>query len=118
LPTYDYRCDSCAVVQEFIQSIHQPLPESLPCPKCGCDAFHVFLVAPGVMTGSMTHQSLDVAIGRDAEIRWTKVHERKAVRDKIRRESGKAGLTAVSRDEYVPNDKKLIAIPTPEPRED
>jgi putative FmdB family regulatory protein len=118
LPTYDYRCDACNVVQEFIQSIHKPLPETLPCPKCGCDSFHVFLVSPGVITSNMTHQSIDVSIGRDAEARWGKLTERKAVRDKIRRESGKPGITAVGGGKFVSNDKSLVAIKTPEPKED
>jgi putative FmdB family regulatory protein len=117
MPTYDYRCATCNVVQEFIQSIHKPLPESLLCPKCGCDSFYVFLTAPGVMTAGMSHQSIDVAIGRDAEARWGKINERQAQRDKIRKDSGKSGLTAISRTEFKPNDKKLVAVNTPEPRE-
>lgn len=70
------------------------------------------------MTGSMNHQSIDVAIGRDAEARWKTLHERKAVRDKIRRESGKPGITAVGKNEFVSNNKTLVAIETPEPKND
>jgi hypothetical protein len=106
------------VVQEFRQSIHKPLPESLPCPRCGEDSFYAFLVAPGVLTASMDHKTIDVAIGKDAEVRWEKVIERKAQRDKIRRESGKTGLTAVGIGEYVATDKKLVSVQTPEPKED
>jgi len=118
MPTYDYKCDSCGVVQEFVQSIHKPLPESLPCPRCGEDSFHVFLIAPGVLTANMDHKTIDVAIGKDAEARWEKVNERKARRDKIRRESGKTGITAVAVGEYVATDKKLVSVQTPEPKED
>ncbi len=120
MPTYDYQCstEGCGVVQELVQSIHKPLPESLPCPKCGGDSFHVFLVAPGVLTATMSHQSIDVAIGRDAEARWEKIHNQKAQRDKIRQETGKMSLTKVGNDEYVATDKKLTPIKTPEPKED
>lgn len=118
MPAYDYRCETCGIVNEFVQSIHKPLPESVSCPRCGCDSFHVFLIAPGLMTSGMTHQSIDVTIGRDAEARWEKLNERKSVRDKIRRESGKMGITQVGRDQYVSNDKTLVAVETPEPKED
>lgn len=36
----------------------------------------------------------DAAIGRDAERRWAGIHERKAMRDKARRESGVETITA------------------------
>lgn len=118
MPTYDYRCDTCGVVREFVQSIHKALPESLPCPKCGCDSFHVFLVAPGVLTQGMDHKSIDVAIGRDAEARWGKITERKAERDKVRRESGERALKATGRNEYEPmKGAKLTSVITPEPSE-
>jgi putative FmdB family regulatory protein len=120
MPTYDYRCETCGVVRELIQSIHKPLPESLPCPKCGCDSFHVFLVAPGVLTVGMDHKSIDVSIGKDAEARWTQIEERKAQRDKIRRETGKTNLTQVGTNEYVGTDKELMAVKQgtfPKPKE-
>ena len=110
MPTYDYKCDSCGVVQEFVQSIHKPLPESLPCPRCGEDSFHVWLTAPGIMTGGMSHKTIDVAIGKDAEARWEKVNQRKAQRDKIRRESGKSGISAIGVNEYVATDKELMTV--------
>ena len=121
MPSYDYRCndEKCGVVQEFFQSIHKPLPESMPCPKCGGDSFHVFLVAPGVLTANMTHQSIDVAIGRDAEARWGQIHERRAMRDSVRKKTGKTGITAVGEDgvvTYKPNDKTLTSVETPEPK--
>lgn len=112
MPTYDYKClaDECGVVHELIQSIHKTLPESLPCPRCGEDAFHVILTAPGVLTGNMSQKTEDVAIGKDAEARWNRIHERQAHRDKIRQDSGKQGLTMVGRDEYVATDKQLYSV--------
>jgi putative FmdB family regulatory protein len=120
MPAYDYCCqnEGCAVVQELVQSIHTPLPESLPCPRCKGDSLHVFLIAPGIMTQGMTHQTLDIAIGRDAEVRWGRINERQALRDKIRHDSGKSSLTAVGINQYEATDKKLTAVVTPEPTED
>ena len=117
---YDYKCndEKCGVVQEFIQSIHQPLPESLPCPKCQGDSFYVFLLAPGLLTADMTHQSIDVTIGRDADTRWGKILERKAQRDKIRQETRESALTATGRDEYQPvRGAKFTYVSTPDPTE-
>lgn len=118
MAAYDYRCesDSCGVVQELVQSIHSPLPESLPCPRCGSASFHVFLVAPGVMTGGMSQKTLDVTIGRDAEMRWGQIYERQAVRDKIRKESGEQALKATGLGKYEPlKGARLEAVKTPEP---
>ena len=118
MPTYDYRCDSCGVVQEFVKSFKAPLPESLPCPRCGEDSFHVWLTAPGIMTTGMSHKTIDVAIGKDAEARWEKINERKAQRDKLRKESGEQALTATGRSEYKPiKGAKLTPVTTPEPKE-
>ena len=117
MAAHDYQCGDCGAVQELIQSIHTPLPEALPCPRCGNDSFYVFLVAPGIMTSNFSdsHKSLDIAIGKDAADRWNRINERQAQRDKIRKESGKAGLTATGRDTYEAHDKPLIAVTTPEP---
>lgn len=118
MAAYDYRCesDSCGVVQELVQSIHAPLPESLPCPRCGGLSSHVFLVAPGVMTGGMSQKTLDVAVGKDAEKRWERIHERQALRDKVRKESGEQALKATGLGRYEPlKGARLEAVNTPEP---
>jgi len=116
VPTYDYQCQSCSVVHEHIQSIHKDLPETLKCPRCGKDSEHVILVAPGVATSGMQHMTQDVAIGKDADKRWTGIHEKKAARDKIRRESGKAGLEFKD-GAFKAHDRKLDFVKTPEPKE-
>lgn len=121
---YEYRCDDekCGVVEELIQSIKLPLPEFIHCPRCGHEAFHVFAGAPYVVTSSMTHKTIDVAIGKDAEVRWDRLRDRQAERDKVRRESGKSGLSVsvnpeTGKDEYVAHSKPLFSVNTPEPTE-
>jgi hypothetical protein len=66
----------------------------------------------------MSHKSIDVAIGKDAETRWERVHQRKAERDKIRKDSGEHALTATGRNDYQPvKGAKLTSVTTPEPTE-
>lgn len=101
-------------MQEHIQSIHKDLPESLPCPRCGKASEHVILVAPGIATSNMSQMTQDVAIGKDAEQRWTRILDKKAARDKIRKESGKSGLE-YTKDGFKAHDRKLDFVKTPEP---
>jgi putative FmdB family regulatory protein len=93
MPAYDYQCQECATYHEVVCSISNREDE-IECPRCHGVAEQVILSAPGVMTGSMGHQTQDVAIGRDAEKRWDGIHERKAMRDKVRKESGVDAITA------------------------
>jgi putative FmdB family regulatory protein len=123
---YEYRCEneSCHVVQELIQSIHDPLPDTLLCPKCGGEATQVLLTAPGLLTGNMGQKSLDVMIGKDAETRWGRILDRKAQRDKIREKTGSSVLRVVGRNEHGDNfceplkDAHLEAVAAPKPKED
>ena len=90
------------------------LPETLPCPRCGKDSEHVILVAPAVATSGMSQMTQDVAIGKDADKRWERIHEKRAAKDKIRRESGKTGLTwSESEKTFKPHDRKLEFVSTP-----
>src|SRR5574337_1166419 len=114
---YEYQCTACGVVTEHICPISER-PDSVKCPRCGSPAEQVILSAPGVLTGGMSQAPLDVVIGRDAEKRWDRIHQRQEVRDKIRQDSGKSGLTATGRDTYEAHDKPLVAVKTPEPSED
>lgn len=67
----------------------------------------------------MSNVTQDVAIGRDAEKRWDRIHEKKAKRDKVRRESGKTSLEYVGGDQqFKGTDKKLQFVATPEPKND
>ena len=74
------------------------------------------MVAPGVATSGMQHMTQDVAIGKDADTRWNRILNKKSERDKIRRESGKAGLELTS-EGFKAHDRKLDFVKTPEPTE-
>jgi len=98
---YDYSCEKCDIVKEHIQSMEAELPKTIECPSCGGDM--EFVQHPvGLGVSSMDTAPIDVVVGRDAEARWERVHERQAVRDKVREESGIVGLTATAENEYVP----------------
>jgi hypothetical protein len=98
---YDFQCEKCDIVKELVQSVHKKLPKSIPCPGCsGPMEFKTPLVALGVST--MDTAPVDVVVGRDAEAKWERIHERQAKRDKIRQESGVVGLTATGTNEYEP----------------
>jgi putative FmdB family regulatory protein len=117
MATYDYRCTECGAVQELVQSVHKELPKELKCP-CGAKAEHVILRAPGVATSGMSQAPIDVVIGRDAEARWADIHRRQEIREQVRKEQGKQGLTMTGRNEFQANDKKLEFVSTPEPEAD
>jgi putative FmdB family regulatory protein len=98
---YDYSCEKCDIVKELVQSVEAVLPKTIKCPSCdGEMEFVQPLVALGI--SSMDTTPLDVAVGRDADARWQRIHDRQAIRDKVRQESGITGLTATGENEYVP----------------
>jgi len=70
--------------------------ETIPCPNCGKAAkLGVRPGSFGIVHGkTMTKgASIDVAIGRNAEQRWDKLHKRKEVRDKFRKETGSQAIS-------------------------
>jgi putative FmdB family regulatory protein len=107
---YEFECRECSLVIEHLSPMGEQ-PSYKKCPKCGrrCEQK---IYAPYVATSGMSQPSLDVVIGRDAEKRWNRIHQRQEVRDKVRKESGKAGLTKVGQDEYKPHDRPLDFVPT------
>jgi putative FmdB family regulatory protein len=117
MPAYDYQCQRCGAVREHIQSIHQDLPDMLPCLRCGGEAEQVILVAPAISTSGMSNMTQDMAIGKDAEKRWERIGEKKAQRDKVRRESGKCSLKYED-GQFKPHDRPLDFVKTPPPTED
>lgn len=67
----------------------------------------------------MQHMTQDVAIGKDANTRWERIHEKRAIKDKIRKESGKTGLTWSDAEKtYKPHDRKLEFVQTPASKPD
>ncbi len=100
---YDFRCQKCSCVRELIQSMKDPLPDKLPCIKPGCGGtcdrvIHV----PMISQAGMSNEPFDVAVGRDAEVRWADIRRRQAIRNKVRKESGEQALVMTGRNEFAP----------------
>lgn len=116
---YEFRCldEECGVVQEVVCPMSER-PSSGVCPRCGGESEQVVLTAPGVLTGNMSNPPLDVVIGRDAAKRWDRIHDEKAVRDKVRRDTGKENLMVTPAGHYMPIERKLEFVGTPEPKGD
>lgn len=100
---YDFRCQKCECVQELVQSIKDPLPGKLKCKVKDCGGWALQIIyAPAVSLQGMTHEPFDIAIGRDAEVRWADIRRRQAIRNKVRQESGEQALVMTGRNEFAP----------------
>lgn len=114
MPLYDYQCQGCGTYHE-VYALMDDRKDEIECPRCHGAAEQVILSAPGIMTGNMSNQTQDVAIGKHANQRWEQITERKAMRDKARRESGVQTITATgSGNEIVfrPVKKELRFVGT------
>ena len=136
MPTYEYLCQTCNI--EFEQLLIQKdeieeYQDFHPCPKCGelspripsAVNFQFKGNAEGDPTkpGSsgvhdLDYPSVDKAVGRSANRRWKQFNERKAQRDKARRELGTntiavggleadAGVQAISSDQSKIREKGI-----------
>ena len=109
MPLYDYQCQKCGAYHE-VYALMGDRKDEIDCPRCHGTAEQVILSAPGIMTGSMSNQTQDVAIGKHAEKRWEQIYERKAMRDKVRKDSGVQTITATGEGNeivYRPVKKEL-----------
>ncbi len=107
---YEFECHECGLILEHTCPMGEQ-PSYKKCPKCGVRCQQK-IYAPYVATSGMSQAPLDVVIGKDAAKRWERIHERQEVRDKVRKESGKSGLTKVGKDEYKAHNRPLDFVPT------
>lgn len=116
--TYDYQCwvsDGGCGIKFSVEHLTGKSPDTYPCPMCGKKAKRQLQGFSIVHGKSMGKSSVDVLIGRDAEEKWGRIYERKAVRDKIRKEAGTQALKATGRNEYQPiKGGHLEAVVVPE----
>jgi hypothetical protein len=101
---YEYQCtnsDFCGAITEHTQRMSDPIADFIVCPFCESAAKYKYSRV-SVLTGNMTNHTFDVAVGVDAEKRWTKIYEQQAIRDKARKESGSVGLQGVAPNTYRP----------------
>jgi len=92
---YVYNCltETCKITFS-VEHLTGQAPKTYPCPLCSVPApkkLEDFAIVHGKTMNKGA--SVDVAIGRSAEERWGRIHERKAVRDKFRKETGTQALS-------------------------
>lgn len=128
MPTFEYFCDDCDAEFEELLLKKEDVQEYFdhhPCPNCKKRAERIrvsafsFKFAGSVNQGAgsgvhgnsgvhdLDYPVIDKAVGRSAETKWQAYNERKAARDKVRRE---AGTNAVSQagDTIAPADASTI----------
>ena len=121
MPLYDYQCQACGVYHE-VYALMNDRKDEIECPRCKGVAEQVIIGAPGILTSNMSNKTQDVAIGTDADKRWQRIFDRKAERDKVRKESGKKGIRATPQGEFGAKDYKGVNatpqfVPTPKSTE-
>jgi len=128
LPTFEYFCDDCDAEFEELLLKKEEIQEYFdhhPCPNCKNRAERIrvssfsFKFAGNVNQGAgsgvhgnsgvhdLDYPVIDKAVGRSAETKWEGYNQRKAARDKVRKE---AGTNAVSQagDAIAPADAATI----------
>lgn len=130
MPTFEYECSTCQI--EFEELLTQSdevkqFSEEHPCPECHQMATRIkvsavsfaFKAPAGQTAGSGVHgqsgvhdldyPSVDKAVGRSAGKRWNSFNERKAKRDKVRKEAGTNAVTRVG-DTVAPLDSGAASV--------
>lgn len=119
---YEYYCDACECeFEELFTSSEESKTyfEWHPCPTCKDRAERIkismvsfkFGGTPG-NSGShdLDYPVLDKAVGRSAETRWTGYNERKAKRDKIRKDAGTNSVSVTSSGDVIPTDSGKLGL--------
>lgn len=76
MPLYDFVCISCEHKFEDLIKINDSNPN---CPECNSETKKLVSIFSGKVEGS-EHRSIDCIVGADAEKRWQKIEQRKALR--------------------------------------
>jgi len=83
VPFYDYRCQDCD--NKFEQ--YNPIEHELPlCPDCNGKTKKLISNVNFITASNSPNRSLDSIIGADSERRWKGIYEKKAKRDKAKKE--------------------------------
>lgn len=119
---YNYECwqsDGGCGIKFSVEHLTGTAPETYPCPMCDTAAKKKLEGFSIVHGNSMTKgSSIDVVIGRNSEERWSKLHDRKAIRDKFRKDTGSQALSIVENNGRVfgspIKDGRLTPVTVPE----
>lgn len=120
IPTYEYICEACEIIFEEVFIDPEDVDKykhAHPCTQCDSIARRIvsatnfqFKGTPG-NSGShdLDYPTLDKAVGRSAEKKWSEFHENKRIRDKIRREAGQYAITQVG-DSISPSSPETMRV--------
>lgn len=114
MPTFEYKCDQCEIEFEELLIQTDDVKKYFkwhPCPGCGGKSTRLsisvtnFKFAGGVRGESGVHgnsgvhdldyPTLDKAVGRSSEKKWTRINSDRIERQKIRKESGTNNLSKI-----------------------
>lgn len=77
MPLFEYKCSDCGLLFEELK-VHGT--EHLPCRKCGGDALKQVSSFSSVMSGGSSNETVDMTIGRAANEKWQRYHDRQSKR--------------------------------------
>ena len=109
---YIFVCQDCKISQEVAMPMATASFKDRTCPYCGGVSKHKITGAPAISTQNMTHQTIDVTVGRHANALWDDIHRRQQDRDRVRVESQEVGLSMTGRNEFQPLTKEQKTLRT------
>lgn len=112
MPNYLYNCKACEVEFEELLTQTDEIKKYFdwhPCPVCHERAERIrvnavsFNFKGGIQGNSGSHDTdyptLDKAVGRSAEKKWTTIYQRREARNKLRKQTGTNAISQTERGE-------------------
>ncbi len=121
MPIYEYECKQCSIRHEELvaQSEINARNMNHTCPSCGgvSDRFypvtinHTFKGGQQGNSGShdVDYPTLDKAVGRSSEKKWTNIVNRQEKINKVRRESGQQAVSIKPDGTFAPTSKEDLS---------
>jgi putative FmdB family regulatory protein len=78
MPLYEYKCKSCGLKFEELMTGSEDT--KVACRSCGGESERQMSRFSSSISGGGANESVDMAIGREAEARWQGIHERREKR--------------------------------------
>lgn len=78
MPLYEYHCNACNFDFEDLRNSTEDA--EIPCKKCGSPAQRLMSRFASVMAGGSPTETVDMAIGREANKRWQMMADKQAKR--------------------------------------
>jgi len=82
MPILEYECGKCGKKFEVLKNTSEVIGDITECMHCGGEAKKLLSAFAHKVSGGSINESVDMTIGREAEDRWSKYHEKQAKRRK------------------------------------